>query len=80
MLKKDDTTQQLVYYQAGIGTYESNPTLGTPFISKFSNILDQMLAWNAATHVMEGYQFLMENCAFYSRRYRVIFKLTTLCL
>jgi len=60
MLKKDDATKQLVYYQAGIGTY-TNPVLVTPFVSGISKVVDQMVAWNLAVHVMEGYQFLMQN-------------------
>jgi hypothetical protein len=60
MLKKDDVTKQVVYYQAGIGTY-TNPVLKTPIISTISSTLDQMLAWNIANHIMGGYQFLMQN-------------------
>ncbi|KAK2462564.1 hypothetical protein APHAL10511_005407 [Amanita phalloides] len=60
MLKKDDKQKQMVYYQAGIGTYVS-PAVATPFMSKMSKILDEMLAWNINAHVMGGYEFLMQN-------------------
>ncbi|KAF8349608.1 hypothetical protein F5887DRAFT_878546 [Amanita rubescens] len=60
MLKKDDKTKQMVYYQAGIGTY-TTPEIATPFMSNISKILDEMLAWNLDAHVMGGYEFLMQN-------------------
>ena len=50
MLRKDDTSKQLVYYQAGIGTY-TNPVLVTPVISQVSETLDEMFAWNLSAHV-----------------------------
>ncbi|KAF9651414.1 hypothetical protein BDM02DRAFT_3091324 [Thelephora ganbajun] len=63
MLKNDDPTKQLVYYQAGIGTYTSN-VLKTPIVESASKILDDMFAWNLADHIKEGYQFLMQNYRF----------------
>jgi len=60
MLKKDDRTQQMVYYQAGIGTYTS-PQVATPLMAKLSKTLDEMVAWNLDAHVMDGYEFLMQN-------------------
>ncbi|KAG6810879.1 hypothetical protein H0H92_009971 [Tricholoma furcatifolium] len=60
MLKKDDREKQMVYYQAGIGTYTS-PEVATPFASKISKTLDEMIAWNLSSHVMDGYEFLMQN-------------------
>ncbi|KIL66936.1 hypothetical protein M378DRAFT_9939 [Amanita muscaria Koide BX008] len=60
MLKKDDKTKQMVYYQAGIGTYIS-PAVATPLTSKISKVFDEMLAWNLDSHVMGGYEFLMQN-------------------
>ncbi len=68
MLRKDDNSRQLVYYQvslqsslvdvsshsrtcqAGLGTY-TDPLLKMPIASKVSMALDQMLAWNLASHV-----------------------------
>ncbi|KAJ3536344.1 hypothetical protein NM688_g6852 [Phlebia brevispora] len=60
MLKKDDRRQQMVYYQAGIGTYLT-PQVATPFTAKLSKTLDEMIAWNLDAHVMDGYEFLMQN-------------------
>ncbi|KAI0347618.1 hypothetical protein BDW22DRAFT_4266 [Trametopsis cervina] len=60
MLKKDDKSQQMVYYQAGIGTYTS-PRFATPFAAMVSKGLDEMVAWNLHAHVMDGYEFLMQN-------------------
>ncbi|KAF8174236.1 hypothetical protein BJ912DRAFT_990493 [Pholiota molesta] len=61
LLKKDDRTKQLVYYQAGIGTYTS-PKVATPFASSIRKTLDEMFAWNLHAHVMSGYEFLMQHC------------------
>jgi uncharacterized protein (DUF2235 family) len=79
MLKKDDRSQQMCYYQAGIGTY-TTPEIATPMMAKLSKTLDMMVAWNLDAHVMgepvfrlltsrltispDGYQFLMQNCEY----------------
>ncbi|KAG6867257.1 hypothetical protein C0993_005154 [Termitomyces sp. T159_Od127] len=47
--------------QAGIGTYTS-PQIATPTAAKISKTLDEAFAWDLSTHVMEGYEFLMQNC------------------
>ncbi|TFK33598.1 hypothetical protein BDQ12DRAFT_690919 [Crucibulum laeve] len=60
LLKKNDRSKQMVYYQAGIGTYTS-PKVATPLMSKMSKTLDVMVAWNLDAHVMNGYEFLMQN-------------------
>jgi len=60
MLKKDDKTKQMVYYQAGIGTYTS-PIFVTPLMAKLSKTLDAMFAWNLDAHIIGGYEFLMLN-------------------
>lgn len=60
MLKKDDSNKQMVYYQAGIGTYTS-PEVATPLAAKISKTLDEAVAWNLSAHVMDGYEFLMQN-------------------
>ncbi|GLB40817.1 putative uncharacterized alpha/beta hydrolase domain (DUF2235) [Lyophyllum shimeji] len=60
MLKKDDRDQQLCYYQAGIGTY-TTPKIATPMMAKISKTLDEAIAWNLDAHVMDGYEFLMQN-------------------
>jgi len=60
LLKKDDNNEQLVYYQAGIGTY-TDPLFSLPVTNGVSLVLDQMLAWNFASHVKDGYAYLMQN-------------------
>ncbi|KAF8879252.1 hypothetical protein BD779DRAFT_1402350, partial [Infundibulicybe gibba] len=60
ILKKDDHEKQMVYYQAGIGTY-TTPEVATPFATKVSKGLDEAVAWNLHAHIMEGYEFLMQN-------------------
>ncbi|KAJ7157325.1 hypothetical protein C8R46DRAFT_1225920 [Mycena filopes] len=54
MLKKDDKSQQLVYYQAGIGTY-SVPEIARPWLAKFHRALDAMLGSHLNAHVMDQY-------------------------
>ncbi|RPD64672.1 hypothetical protein L226DRAFT_528953 [Lentinus tigrinus ALCF2SS1-7] len=60
MLKRDDRREQMVYYQTGIGTYTS-PQLVTAVGQAVSKTLDEAVAWNLDTHVMAGYEFLMQN-------------------
>ncbi|KAG2009454.1 hypothetical protein CC2G_012391 [Coprinopsis cinerea AmutBmut pab1-1] len=60
LLKKDDKTKQMVYYQTGIGTYTS-PKVATPLMSKIRKTLDTMFASSIHAHVMSGYEFLMQN-------------------
>ncbi|KAI0003870.1 hypothetical protein BJV74DRAFT_490807 [Russula compacta] len=60
MLKKDDASQQIVYYQAGIGTY-TIPEVATPLMAKVQKTIDMAIANHLDAHVMSGYQFLMEN-------------------
>ncbi|KAI0319543.1 hypothetical protein OF83DRAFT_1170095, partial [Amylostereum chailletii] len=60
MLKKDDPSQQMVYYQAGIGTY-TIPQIATPLMAKISKAIDMAVANNLNAHVMGGYEFLMQN-------------------
>ncbi|KAJ7729083.1 hypothetical protein DFH07DRAFT_895750 [Mycena maculata] len=60
MLKKDVKSQQLVYYQAGIGTY-SIPEIAQPELAKLHRALDAMLGSHLNAHVMGGYEFLMQN-------------------
>ncbi|KAJ7738305.1 hypothetical protein B0H16DRAFT_1424826 [Mycena metata] len=59
MLPKADRTKQMVYYQAGIGTWNS-PQVATPMMSKISKMMDEAIAWNLDAHVMGGYEFLMQ--------------------
>ncbi|ESK92370.1 hypothetical protein Moror_4580 [Moniliophthora roreri MCA 2997] len=60
MLKKDDCTQQLVYYQSGIGTY-TVPQIARPIKAKLQKLLDMMIGIHLDAHVMSGYEFLMQN-------------------
>ncbi|KAF8481731.1 hypothetical protein DFH94DRAFT_732636 [Russula ochroleuca] len=60
MLKKDDKSQQVVYYQAGIGTY-TIPEIATPFWSNVQKKIDMAIGNHLDAHVMGGYEFLMEN-------------------
>lgn len=44
MLRKDCETEQLSYYQTGIGTY-TNPGIFTPVGMWVAKILDEAFAW-----------------------------------
>ncbi|CCM03505.1 uncharacterized protein FIBRA_05639 [Fibroporia radiculosa] len=58
-LKKDDS-EQLCYYQPGIGTYV-NPGAVSPLFQWGAKVIDQGVAWYLDAHVRGGYQFLMQN-------------------
>lgn len=60
LLQKDDHTQQMVYYQSGLGTW-SVPGLVTSIGNKVANLLDEAIAWNLDEHIMDGYTFLMQH-------------------
>ncbi|EJF67348.1 hypothetical protein DICSQDRAFT_77001 [Dichomitus squalens LYAD-421 SS1] len=60
LLKRDDRREQMVYYQAGIGTYTS-PRVFSSAGQAILKTLDEMVAWNLDAHVMGGYEFLMQN-------------------
>ncbi|KAK0221349.1 hypothetical protein IW262DRAFT_1272039 [Armillaria fumosa] len=60
LLKRDDRSQQMVYYQAGIGTYQS-PQIPGLITSKIYKTLDLAIACSLDAHVMDGYEFLMQN-------------------
>ncbi|KAI9442826.1 hypothetical protein BJY52DRAFT_1317826 [Lactarius psammicola] len=59
-LKKDDASQQMVYYQPGVGTY-SIPQIVTPVRAKFQKYTNMAIANHLSAHVMSGYEFLMQN-------------------
>ncbi|KAI0032570.1 hypothetical protein K488DRAFT_49576 [Vararia minispora EC-137] len=69
-LLEKDNERQVVYYQArhkpfctpaaGIGTYIS-PSVASPPLQWCARILDEAFAIFLATHVMQGYKFLMQN-------------------
>ncbi|KAG5644332.1 hypothetical protein DXG03_008691 [Asterophora parasitica] len=54
LLKKNDRSKQMVYYQTGIGTYTS-PQVVSPFMSKVWKTLDVMVAWSLDAHVMSAF-------------------------
>ncbi|KAF8274310.1 hypothetical protein EI94DRAFT_1714137 [Lactarius quietus] len=58
MLKKDNKSQQLVYYQAGIGTY-TFPQIAKPFMAKWQKTIDMAIG-NHLDATLWGYEFLME--------------------
>ncbi|KIK82658.1 hypothetical protein PAXRUDRAFT_832164 [Paxillus rubicundulus Ve08.2h10] len=60
LLRKDLPEQQLLYYQAGIGTYFA-PGVVSPLLIPLAQLLDQAVAWYLDAHVMGGYKYLMEN-------------------
>lgn len=60
LLRKDDPKEQLVYYQAGIGTYNA-PEIASPIAAKLSRIVDSMIGVHLDAHVMGGYEFIMQN-------------------
>jgi len=60
LLEKDRPQEQIMYYQAGIGTY-FNPGIVSPLFEWVAKILDEAFAWYLDTHVREGYLFLMQN-------------------
>ncbi|KAJ7360956.1 hypothetical protein DFH08DRAFT_1074064 [Mycena albidolilacea] len=62
MLEKD-SSKQLVYYQAGIGTY-TIPEVAHPKLAKLHRAIDAMLGSHLNAHVMGGYEFLMQNYEF----------------
>ncbi|KAH9960918.1 hypothetical protein BC827DRAFT_1206197 [Russula dissimulans] len=52
MLKKDDKSQQVVYYQAGIGTY-TIPEIATPLMARISKTMDMAIGNHLDAHVMD---------------------------
>jgi uncharacterized protein (DUF2235 family) len=46
--------------QAGIGTY-FKPGVVSPLMRVGARFLDQALAWYLSEHIMNGYEFLMQN-------------------
>ncbi|KAH8108020.1 hypothetical protein BXZ70DRAFT_29652 [Cristinia sonorae] len=59
LLQKDDHHEQVVYYQAGIGTYNKNRHFVGPIGTKILRYTDEAIAWSLDGHVMDGYTFLM---------------------
>ncbi|KAH7337376.1 hypothetical protein B0J17DRAFT_718146 [Rhizoctonia solani] len=59
LLKKDDPSQQMVYYQAGVGTY-SSPGFLTDAGQTVAATADEGVAWYLYQHVIDGYRYLMQ--------------------
>ncbi|KDN34066.1 hypothetical protein RSAG8_12854, partial [Rhizoctonia solani AG-8 WAC10335] len=59
LLKKDDPSRQMVYYQTGVGTY-SSPGMMTSAGLTIASKLDEAVAWYLYQHVIDGYRYLME--------------------
>ncbi|KAF8651914.1 hypothetical protein AX16_004559 [Volvariella volvacea WC 439] len=59
-LKKSDFTEQMAYYQAGIGTWY-NPGVVSPALTWLAKWMDIAFAWYLDAHVIDGYRFLMQN-------------------
>ncbi|TFK34711.1 hypothetical protein BDQ12DRAFT_726579 [Crucibulum laeve] len=60
LLKKDDFTEQLCFYQPGVGTW-FNPGVVSPLFQWCAKALDYAFAWYLDEHVMDGYKFVMQN-------------------
>ncbi|RXW17941.1 hypothetical protein EST38_g7910 [Candolleomyces aberdarensis] len=61
LLKKDDRSKQLVYYQTGIGTYTGASQTVSARTSQIRKMFDTMFAHSIGAHIMGGYKFLMQN-------------------
>ncbi|KAH6909129.1 hypothetical protein BKA70DRAFT_1277545 [Coprinopsis sp. MPI-PUGE-AT-0042] len=61
LLQKNEKSQQMVYYQTGVGTYTGSHKVAKPWLSSIIKTLDFMFASSLHGHVMSGYEFLMQN-------------------
>ncbi|TIA89608.1 hypothetical protein E3P81_02861 [Wallemia ichthyophaga] len=59
-LKKDEPSKQLVYYQAGLGTYTTTRS-ANPITTRLSAIGDVTIGSGLGHHIRDAYAFLMEN-------------------
>ncbi|KDQ20917.1 hypothetical protein BOTBODRAFT_26928 [Botryobasidium botryosum FD-172 SS1] len=59
LLKKNDKSKQMVYYQPGIGTY-LDPHMWSPLLLSLAKMADLAVAWYLDAHIMGGYKFLMQ--------------------
>ncbi|KAG9118864.1 hypothetical protein FRC07_006412 [Ceratobasidium sp. 392] len=60
LLKKNDPSRQMVYYQTGVGTY-APPGMLTGFGLTVAEKADEAAAWYLYQHVIDGYKYLMES-------------------
>ncbi|CAE6421371.1 unnamed protein product [Rhizoctonia solani] len=59
LLKKDDPSKQMVYYQTGVGTY-SPPGLTTSIGLAVASTADEAVAYYLYQHVIDGYRYLVQ--------------------
>ncbi|KAJ7457840.1 hypothetical protein FB451DRAFT_1274346 [Mycena latifolia] len=60
----DDPERQRVFYQPGIGTHNTHfPGTKTdvPLVASASRIFDKAIAWSLENHIIEGYEWIMQN-------------------
>lgn len=60
LLKKDDPSQQMVYYQTGVGTYSPPGVSSAIGLDNLSSKVDEGIAWYLYQHVIDGYKYLMQ--------------------
>ncbi|KAG9044740.1 hypothetical protein FS837_007595 [Tulasnella sp. UAMH 9824] len=60
-LEKSMPSEQLVYYQPGIGTYVRPEAPWAPSIRNVAMTIDKGFAWYIGTHITGGYKFLMQH-------------------
>ncbi|KAG8912695.1 hypothetical protein FRC00_003979 [Tulasnella sp. 408] len=60
-LEKGRPSEQLVYYQPGIGTYVRPEAPWAPSIRNAAMLIDKGFAWYIGTHITGGYKFLMQH-------------------
>ncbi|KAH6911504.1 hypothetical protein BKA70DRAFT_1267909 [Coprinopsis sp. MPI-PUGE-AT-0042] len=59
-LLNKDPSQQLCYYDPGVGTW-FRPGVVSPLFNWCAKIMDLAVAWYLDQHVMDGYRFIMQN-------------------
>ncbi|KAF8684925.1 hypothetical protein RHS04_01121 [Rhizoctonia solani] len=59
LLKKDEESEQMVYYQPGVGTYQP-PGLFTGVTLTVAAKLDEGVAFYLYQHIIDGYKYIME--------------------
>ncbi|GAA5852465.1 hypothetical protein JCM8547_006791 [Rhodosporidiobolus lusitaniae] len=61
-LLSEDPQKQLSYYQTGIGTAiatQASPWAPTKILEKIGQAIDAGVAWSLGSHIMKGYEWLM---------------------
>ncbi|KIO29805.1 hypothetical protein M407DRAFT_21055 [Tulasnella calospora MUT 4182] len=60
-LEKGRPSEQLVYYQPGIGTYVRPEAPWAPAVRDVAMLIDKGFAWYIGTHITGGYKFIMQH-------------------